>query len=116
MAAAAVGSKLAIVNVVCAMTITATAVDRLYPGQGRSMAIVAANFGVCATKRKVGLQVVIERPEFPGNGVMTGVTAIAHVALVRVVVTVARDAVDRLVGIGVAGVAAVAFLLLVFAK
>ena len=80
------------------------------------MAIVATNFGVRATERKVGLQVVIECPEVPGNGVMTGITAIAHVALVRVVVTVARDAVDRLVCIGLAGMAAVAFLLLVLAK
>ena len=116
MTAAAIGAKLAVVHVVGTMTITAAAVDTLHPGQSRSMAIVTTNFGVRAIKRKVGLQVVIECPEFPGNGVMTGITAIAHIALVRVVVTVARDTVDRFVGIGLAVVTAVAFLLLVFAQ
>lgn len=115
MAAAAVVSEFAIVNVIRAMTITAAAVNSFYFDQRSSMTIVAANSGVCAVKRKVGLKIVIERPDVPCNRVVTRLTAITHIAFVRVVVTVAGNAVHGLVRIGLTGVAAITFLFHVLA-
>lgn len=92
MAAAAVGTKFAVMDVVRAMTVAAVPVDALDLVQGYSMAVVAGDLDMSAVQREVGLLVVIEGPDVPGNGVVAAVAAIPEISSMRIVVTVARHA------------------------
>jgi hypothetical protein len=115
MAAAAVGAEFTVVDVVGAMTIAATSIDGFDFCKGHTMTVVAADLDVSAIQREVGLQVVIKGPDFPRDGAMTGITAVTHIAFVRVIVSVAGNAIYGLVRVGLACMAAITFLFLVIA-
>jgi len=79
------------------------------------VAIVTANLDMGAVKLEVGLQVVIECPHFPTNGVVAGVAAILKIFFVRVIFTVAGNAATLFACECLGGMTAVAFLLFVHA-
>lgn len=60
MTTTAVGAELAIMYVVSAMTVSATAVDSLDFVERHAVAIVTGDGDMCAFERKFGLCVVIE--------------------------------------------------------
>jgi hypothetical protein len=91
-AATAVRSELTVVNVVRAVTPT-TGVTRIaHRSERASVAIVAGNVHVGAFQQEIGLRVVIEQPEIPGNRVVAVPTIVLKIAVVRVVISVAGNA------------------------
>lgn len=113
MAAAAVGAEFTVVYVVGAMTVTATSVDGFDFCKRHTVTVVATDLDVSAVQREVGLQVVIKGPDFPRDGVMAGITAVTHIAFVRVIVAVTGNAVDSFIRIRLARMTTVTFLFLV---
>lgn len=111
MAAATIGAEFAVVHIVGAMAVAATAVCGLNPGERCAVTIVAANLSMCAVQREFSLYVMIEAPELPGNRVVAAVTAILEVALVRVIIAMAGNALDRFIRIGLGRMTTVTFLL-----
>lgn len=109
----AIGAEFAIVNVVRAMTVAATAIDGFHLDQRHAVTVVARDLDMGTIEREVCLQVVIEGPDVPGDRVVTGIAAIREIAFMRVVVAVAGNTVNRFVGVSLGRVAAVTFLLFV---
>ena len=62
MAAAAVGAKFSIVDVVGAMTVAATPIDRFDLVQRHAVTVVTADLNMGSVDAEIGLQVVIESP------------------------------------------------------
>ena len=110
MASPAVGTELAIVYVIGAVAVAAISVESCHPGQRHTVAVVAGNVDVSTLERKIGLYIVVEGPDVPGDGGMAGVAAILEMALVRVVVEMAGNAVRRFVRIRLCGMTGIAFL------
>jgi hypothetical protein len=71
---------------------SAVSVNRFYFLQGTPVAVIACNVNVCALKQKVGLEVVIKRPGFPGDRVVTVLTLGLEVAAMWVIFEMARHA------------------------
>ena len=80
------------------------------------MTFFANDTDVRTSEWKICLYVVIKCPDFPGNGVVTGVAALMEIAVVRVVLTVAGNAVTFLVAKRLRRVAILALILVVHAK
>ena len=115
MAAPAVGAEFTVVYVVGTMTIAATSIEGFDFYKRHTVTVVAPDLDVSAMQLEVGLQVVIKGPDFPRDGGMTGITAVTHIAFVRVIVAVAGNAVDRFIRIRLTCVATITFLFLVVA-
>jgi len=92
-AAATIRAKFTVMNIIGAMAAAAASIDRFDPVERGSVARIAGNFGVSAFKRKIGLYVVIERPDVPGDRVMAGVAAVIEIAPMRVVFAMTGDAI-----------------------
>ncbi len=72
------------------------------------MTVITGDVNVSAVKREVGLYVVIENPQVPGDWVVAGIALSGEIATVRVVVFVAvgADAVDVCERLGLVAVLA----------
>jgi hypothetical protein len=124
MAAATVGAEFAVMNIIGTMAAAAASIDRFDSVERRSVARIAGNFGVSAFKRKIGLYVVIECPDVPGDRVMAGVAAVIEIASMRVVFAMTGDAVGfdvrknpcGLIGDGLGSVTVLAFVLSMLAQ
>lgn len=82
MTTTAVRSELTIVNVIRAVTPT-TGVTRIAHCRERtSVTVIAGNDYVGAAQNKIGLGIVVEQPEIPGDRVVTGTTFILEPAMV----------------------------------
>lgn len=95
MAAATVGSELAIVDVVGTMTVGAVLAQTRLRSERLAMAAFARDVRVCAVERETRLRVVVEQPLLPVDRVMAKEAVLAKPPLVRVVVAVTTDAVFR---------------------
>lgn len=82
MATAAVRAEFAIVIVIGAMTATAAIPCFLHRCQRTAMAVIAGNIDVRAVYSEIGLSVVIEQPQIPGNRVVTGLTVFFELSIV----------------------------------
>lgn len=70
MTAPTVGTKLAVVYIIGAMTTVAAAINILHFRERTSVAVIASDIYVGALKQEVRLRVVIEYPDNPGDWVM----------------------------------------------
>jgi hypothetical protein len=70
MATTAIGAKLAVMNIVCTVTIRASFANSLHRTQGLAMTIATRDIRMSAIKKKTGLNVVIEHPEIPRDRVV----------------------------------------------
>jgi len=95
MAAATVGSELAIVDVVGTMTVGAVLAQTRLRSERLAMAAFARDVRVRAVERETRLRVVVELPLLPVDRVMAKEAVLAKPPLVRVIVAVATDAVIR---------------------
>ena len=82
MATPAVGTEFAVMDVVGPVTVAATAVESRDLVEGCSMAVIAADVYVGTVQRKVGLQIVIEGPDIPGDRSVARVTSAPEIAVV----------------------------------
>jgi len=82
MAAAAVRAEFAIVIVIGAMTGAAAVPCSLHRCQRTAMTVIAGNIDVRAVYLEIGLSVVIEQPQVPGNRVVTGLTVFFELSIV----------------------------------
>ena len=71
---------------------SAIAVDCFNFLQGAPVAVSANNVNVCALKHEVRLEVVIKRPDIPGDRVVTVLTTGREVSAMWVLVEVTRHA------------------------
>ena len=80
------------------------------------MTVVTGNADMSAVKFEIGLYVVIENPQVPGDWIVASVALSGEIATVRVVVYVAvgADAVDVFERLGL--VAVLAFVLAVYTE
>ena len=62
MAAAAVSTKLIIVDIICSMTTATTGANDLHPAYRVSVAVIAGNTDVSAAQFEIGLQIVVKSP------------------------------------------------------
>jgi hypothetical protein len=76
--------------IIVAMAVSATAVDGFDLVQRHSVAVVTSDIDVSTLERKLGLCVVIESPNVPGNGIVAGLATILKIAVMRIIITVAR--------------------------
>ena len=95
MAAVAGGTILTVMPVVGAMTRDAGARTLDLVVRFDAMAGSAFETFMCAGERKVRLQIMIERPIGPVRRIVALLTSLAERSHVRVVLSVAGDAVDR---------------------
>lgn len=98
MAATTIGAELAVMHVVSAMTVAAVVVDGLDFRKRAPVTLGTGDVGVTAHQREIRLNVVVEIPRLPADRVMARVTALVEIAIVVVVLEMARDA--GAVGIG----------------
>ncbi len=102
-------------HIISTVAVATTPVDAFDFVQRHSVAVVTGDIDMGAVKRELGLQVVIECPHFPTNGVVAGVAMILEISLVRVIFTVAGNAATLFTCERLGGMTAVAFLLFVHA-
>ena len=99
MATPAARPELTVVNVIRPMA-AATVVARIaHCSERASVTIITGNVQVGAIQNEVGLSVVIEQPQVPGDRVVTGTTIVSKIAAVRIIIDIvmAGDA----LGVGV---------------
>ena len=85
MAPATVRAKLIVVNIVGTMTTTAIRADCLHLAECASVTVVAGNIDMSAIQLELGLQVVIENPQFPSDRVVAGIATAGKVAAMWIV-------------------------------
>jgi hypothetical protein len=88
-AAATVNAKLIVVNIVCAMAVTTTAVNSLHLAEGASMTVIAGDIDVRTAQFEFSLNIVVKDPKIPGDRIVASVTAPGEVVTMRIVVFVA---------------------------
>ena len=93
MATAAVGSELTVVDVIGTMTVCAVPAQARLCSERLPMAAFARDVRVSTVEREAGLLVVIEPPLLPIDRVVAECTILAEAPFVRVVLTMATDAV-----------------------
>lgn len=93
MAATTIGTEFTVVNVVCAVTVNATAPDFLHPLQRASVTVSTADINVSAIQEEFRLYVVIEQPQIPGDRVMAGVAIVFEATVVIVVFQMTGNAI-----------------------
>lgn len=92
MAAAAVGTKLSIMQITGFVAATAASASGFHSAERRTMAVVAADIDVRTGKRKVRLQVVIECPRGPGNRVVARAALLVEIAAMWIFILMAGNA------------------------
>ena len=95
MTARAVRAELAVVNVVRPVAIGAIAAERQLHAQRAAVTVLAVNVGMRAVQPETRLQVVVECVLVPADGVVTQRALLAEPAVVRIVLSVARDTLRR---------------------
>lgn len=95
MAATAVGSELAIVDIVGTMTVGTVLAQARLRSERLPVAAFACDFRVCAVQRETGLLVVIEKPLLPFDRVVAQRAFFTKATFVLVVLAMAADAVFR---------------------
>lgn len=95
MAAPAVVSEVAVVDVVGPMTIAAALAELGLPGERPPVAALAGHAGVRACERKAGLGVVLELPAQPVDGIVAARAIAGEPAFMLIVVCMAVDTVSR---------------------
>jgi len=103
-------------NVIGAMTVAATSVDGFDLVQRHSMTVVTADIDMSTLKRDIGLCVVIESPNVPGNGVVACGALFLEVAAMGVVITVTGYAATLFTCECLRSVASLALLITVYAE
>jgi len=89
-------------DIVRAMTVAAATVYSFDPVQRHAVTVVTTDIDMRTVEREVGLQVMIESPNVPGDRVVAGVAAILEIALMLVIVAVTGYAADIFVLEGLA--------------
>lgn len=113
MATTTVGTEFAVMYVVGTMAVPATSVDGLHLVQRYSVAVVASDIDVSAIKWELRLCIVIEGPNVPGYRVVAGTAAIQEIAVMWVIITMARSAPTLFTGECLRCMTTVAFLFFV---
>lgn len=109
MAASAIRTELAIMNVVGSMATAAIAVHDAHLRQRVAVAVVAGDVSVRALERECGLRVVIEEPDVPRDRIVAILAAFGEVAPVRIGFPVAGNAIGLCVRECLRGMAVFAF-------
>lgn len=81
-ATATVQAEFAIVNIICAVTVTAALTDSCLHIEGLSVTALARDIGVRAVEHEISLPVVIKTPLHPVNRVMARRAVIAEAPVV----------------------------------
>jgi len=103
-------------DIIGAMAVATATTDRHHFVQRASVAFCTDDTDMRACKRKARLYVMVECPNVPGNGVVTGIAAIMEIAVMWVFLTVAGSTVTFLVAEGLCLMAILALILVVHAK
>lgn len=109
MAAAAVESEFAIVDVVGTVAVTATPSESCLDTQRLPMAVVAGDVDVSTVKDEVRLQVMVELPLLPVDRVVARGTVRVESATMRIVLAMTLDAGSWCIGKDLRVVAFIAF-------
>ena len=111
MAATAIRTELAVMDVVGSMATAAVAVQDPHPGQGAAVAVVTGDIAVRTLERERGLRVMIEKPDVPCDRIVAILAALGEIAAVWIRLPVAGNAIGICFGKCLRGMAVVAFLL-----
>ena len=103
-------------DIIGTMAVATASTDRHHLIQRASVAFRTDDTDMRASKWKARLYVMVERPNVPGNGVVTGIAALMEIAIVRVLLTVAGSTVTFLVAECLCLMAVLTLILIVHAK
>jgi len=88
-AAATITAKRIVVNIVCAMAVTTTAVNSLHFAERASMTVIAGDIDVRIAQFEFSLNIVVKDPKISVDRLVASVTAPGEVVTMRIVVFVA---------------------------
>lgn len=91
MATTTVRTEFAVVNIIGQVTVRATIAGLAHRGKRAAMAAFACNASVRAVQLEVGLRIVIEQPQVPGDRVVTRLAVAFKNTFMVVVFEVAVD-------------------------